>query len=245
MVPLAVSFDASGSSDPEGDHLTYSWSFGDGSSGEGLTPGHTYTAPANYVATLTVMDAAGQTDQTALLIEATQSGLEGTYFNNWSENAGGTLDLSNPALVRVDPYIAFAWGNGSPDPIIASDNFGIRWEGQIQPLYSEDYQFFSYTDDGVRVWVDGQLLVDHWSPQGPTERTGPTIALQAGIWVDLVVEYFENGGGAVAELRWESASQDEGGRSDRAPGTPHGAGNPGPAAVPDSASRGALERARC
>ena len=196
--PLAVDFDASGSSDPDGDYITHEWNFGDGSGAVGQTPSHSYATTGNYLVQLTVVDSSGQSDLATTLIEVvepTVGGIEGSYFNNWSLNGAGTLDLSNPALVRIDDDIAFDWGQGSPDPLIGNNDFGIRWEGQIQPLYSEDYQFYTYTDDGVRLWIDGTLVVDHWSDQGATERTGPVISLTAGVWYDIVMEYYENGGG--------------------------------------------------
>jgi hypothetical protein len=89
---------------------------------------------------------------------------------------------------------------------MGADSFSVRWIGQVEPLYSETYTFYTNTDDGVRLWVDGQLIVDHWVDQSPTEWSG-TIALSAGIQYDIEMEYYENGGGAVAELRWSSASQ--------------------------------------
>jgi hypothetical protein len=55
----------------------------------------------------------------------------------------------------------------------------------------------------VRLWVNNQLLIDRWVDQGPTEVTG-LIALQAGMPYDIRMEYYENGGGAVAQLFWSS-----------------------------------------
>jgi cysteine-rich repeat protein len=230
-VPLTVDFDASASSDPDGDYLTYAWSFGDADSATGTFAAHTYTERGNYVASLEVMDSAGQVASASLLIQVTETGLTGTYVNDWTLS-GGTLDVSSPALIRTDPVVDFDWGGGSPDPSIASDDFGVRWEGSIRPEFTEDYQFFTTTDDGVRLWVDGQLLIDHWLPQGPTERTGPTISLVAGQWYPIVMEYFENGIGAFAQLRWASPSQAKqlvpSGRL-----APLFGENSGPAVVPD------------
>ncbi|HUW82308.1 MAG TPA: Calx-beta domain-containing protein, partial [Phycisphaerae bacterium] len=146
------------------------------------------TLGANTVHTYTILDndVAGGT------------GLTGAYYDN--------IDFTAFALSRVDATVNFNWGSGSPDPSIGADTFSIRWTGQVQPLYSETYTFYTNTDDGVRLWVDGQLIVDHWVDQGPTEWSG-TIALSAGVQYDIEMEYYENGGDAVAELRWSSASQ--------------------------------------
>ena len=125
-------------------------------------------------------------------------GLEGTYFNN--------IDLTAPVLTRIDPVINFNWGTGSPDPAVGAETFSVRWEGQVKPSYSETYTFYTYTDDGVRLWVNGQLIIDRWIDQAPFEVSG-TIALTANQKVDIKMEYYENGGGALAKLDWSSPSQ--------------------------------------
>ncbi|HEY9845679.1 MAG TPA: PA14 domain-containing protein, partial [Candidatus Caenarcaniphilales bacterium] len=71
---------------------------------------------------------------------------------------------------------------------------------------SETYTFYVTTDDGVRLWVNGKLLVDNWVDQGPTERSG-TIALTAGQEYGIRMEYYEKVGGAMAKLTWSSAKQ--------------------------------------
>jgi len=115
------------------------------------------------------------------------------------------MDFTALTLVRVDATIAFQWGSGSPDPSIGADTFTVRWTGQVEPQYSETYTFYTNTDDGVRLWVDSQLVIDQWVDQSPTEVSG-NIALSASVKYDIVMEYYENGGGAVAELRWSSPS---------------------------------------
>ncbi len=200
--PLDVQLDAGASSDPGGEYLTASWDFGDGETGTGLVTGHTWAAEGNYVATLTVTDAAGQTATASLLIEVSEPGLTATYVNSWS-TSGGTLDLSSPALVRTDPVIDFNWGSGSPDPAVGSNDFGARWEGSVRTSVSGDHRFYPTTDDGVRLWLDGVLQIDDWTPHAPEEQTGPLVFLEAGTWYPIAMEFFENGGGAVAQLRWE------------------------------------------
>jgi len=101
--------------------------------------------------------------------------------------------------------VNFDWGSGSPDASIGADTFSARWMGQVQAQFTETYTFYTVSDDGVRLWVNGQLVVDSWVDQGPTEHSG-TIALSAGQKYDLKMEYYENGGGATAKLLWSSAS---------------------------------------
>jgi len=124
-------------------------------------------------------------------------GLKGEFYDN--------IDLTNLKFIRTNPVVDFNWGAGSPDPAIGTNTFSVRWTGQLQPQFTETYTFTTTTDDGVRLWVDGQLLVDSWVDQGATERGG-SWALRAFRRYGLRMEYYENGGSAVAQLRWSSPS---------------------------------------
>jgi len=126
------------------------------------------------------------------------TGLLGEYF-------AGT-DLQARLLSRTDAAVAFDWGTGSPAPSVPADGFSVRWSGTVLPLYSETYTFYTQSDDGVRVWINGQAVIDNWTDHASTENSG-TFALTAGQKVDVKVEYFENAGAAVAKLSWSSASQ--------------------------------------
>ncbi|MFA5328922.1 MAG: PA14 domain-containing protein [Prolixibacteraceae bacterium] len=127
------------------------------------------------------------------------TGLTGEYFSNRT--------LTGPAtLVRTDATVGFDWINGSPDPSISSDNFSVRWSGKVEALYSETYTFTTNSDDGIRLWVNGQKLVDNWTDHAATNNSG-TIDLVAGHTYDITLEFYENGGQAVAKLYWSSASQ--------------------------------------
>src|SRR6185503_8397798 len=71
--------------------------------------------------------------------------------------------------------------------------------------FSEEYTFELRSDDGGRLWVNGQLLIDFPQVQGVTSRTGK-ISLVAGNQYDLRLEYTEYTGNAVAQLLWSSQS---------------------------------------
>ena len=75
----------------------------------------------------------------------------------------------------------------------------------VQPLFNETYTFYTTTDDGVRLWVNGQLIIDHWVPQSPTTWSG-SITLQAQQLYAIELDYFQAAGGAVASLAWSSPS---------------------------------------
>ncbi len=125
-------------------------------------------------------------------------GLLAHYFSDQQETFDGA-----PTLIRIDPQINFNWGGGSPDASISDDFFTARWQGFVQPLFDGDYTFYTLSDDGVRLWVDDQLIIDRWMPQAPTEWTG-NITLQAGVDYKIKLEYYEQQGGAVMELYWSN-----------------------------------------
>ena len=70
--------------------------------------------------------------------------------------------------------------------------------------YNQTYTFYTSSDDGVRLWIDNALIIDKWIPQSQTEWSG-TIALSPGNH-DIVLEYFEESGGAMVNLSWSSPS---------------------------------------
>ena len=112
----------------------------------------------------------------------------------------------SPILTGIDPTVDFDWQRNGPTPSLPKDNFSVRWTGQIEPAHSESYTFFTQADDGTRLWVDGQLLIDDWTNHAVREKQGK-ITLEAGQKYDIKLEYFENGGQAVCKLLWSSASQ--------------------------------------
>lgn len=129
----------------------------------------------------------------------TGTGLRGEYFANRYLTAPS-------ALTREDPTVDFLWNSGAPATNMPVDNFSVRWTGSVEPRYSETYTFYTQTDDGVRLWVDGQLVINNWTDHGTTENSG-TIALEGGKKYAIRLEYYENGGGATCRLLWSSISQ--------------------------------------
>jgi hypothetical protein len=121
----------------------------------------------------------------------------GEYFNN--------KDLSGAAaMVRDDGagFIDFDFGSGSPSPAcgIGADNFSARWTRTVNFSSAGNYRFTVTANDGVRLFVDNQLLLDKWFDQ-PTTTYPVDVSLAAGAHT-LRLEHFENGGVAVAKLSW-------------------------------------------
>ncbi|MBW7474088.1 S8 family serine peptidase [Paenibacillus oenotherae] len=162
----------------------------------------TDTGLANNTTYYYVVSAVNSTGESANSAQASvtlqTNGLLGQYYDN--------ADLTNLITTRTDANVNFNWGTGSPASGVGSDTFSVRWTGKVAPLYTETYTFYTNTDDGVRLWVNGSLLIDHWVDQGATEYSG-TITLNAGQKYDIKMEYYDNIVGAVAQLSWSSSSQ--------------------------------------
>jgi hypothetical protein len=86
------------------------------------------------------------------------------------------------------------------------NNFSVRWTGQVQPRSSGNYTFTTVSDDGVRMWVNGNQIINNWQDQAPTESSG-TVTLEAGKKYDIRVEYYQGAGGAVMQLFWHGPGQ--------------------------------------
>ena len=121
----------------------------------------------------------------------------GEYYNG---STGGSPEFGELVLVREDFEINFDWGIGSPDPLVQNDGFQVRWTGTIYAEESGTYYFRAYTDDGLRLFIDEQSVIDEWWDFPATNHYGQ-IELDPGLH-DLEMEYYENGGDAVALLYW-------------------------------------------
>jgi len=147
----------------------------------------TYTVGAASSATVTIAD-----DDTG------SGGLSATYYDN--------QDFTGTSVTRTDPTVDFNWADQAPAPGIGPDTFSVRWTGRVRAQYTETYTFYTFTNDGVRLWVEGELLVDKWVQQSGGIEWSAQIALQAGRWYTVQVDYYEGMGNSVAQLLWSSPS---------------------------------------
>jgi GH35 family endo-1,4-beta-xylanase len=126
-------------------------------------------------------------------VPSSGSGLLAQYFDN--------PDLTNLTAAQTDPGVSAQWA-----PTAAGDTYSVRWSGQVEAGYTEDYTFTATADETVRVWVNGQLLVNGNGTETAAEYSG-TIGLIAGRRYDVQVEYENRVGGGQVKLEWASASQ--------------------------------------
>lgn len=125
------------------------------------------------------------------------NGLTADYF------AGNNFEQLR--FSRIDRAIDFRWST-APDARVPADHFSVRWQGVMIPRHSERYSLVTTSSNGVRLWVNGQLLINNWS-RHEEEMNTAEVDLQAGVPAALRVEFFANDGSAVARLQWASANQ--------------------------------------
>lgn len=133
--------------------------------------------------------------------ELLTSGLLGLYYAN--------PDLSgSPAASRIDHTVDFTFvdqqGHFHDQSPVGEQNFSVVWEGFVLPNKTADYTFTTLTDDGARLFVNGQLVIDEFHGQPPTKHSSQPIHLQAGHKYKIMMEYFaDHEGGEEAHLLWE------------------------------------------
>ena len=114
---------------------------------------------------------------------ATGTGLAGRYFNNMTLTDG-------PVLERVE-RVAFTWSN-SPGPGVNANQFSVRWTGFVEAKSTGTYQFQTRSNDGVRLWIDGNLVVDNWSAHGTAYNQSAPIALVKNQRYAVTMEHYDN-----------------------------------------------------
>lgn len=107
-----------------------------------------------------------------------------------------------PVLKRAETEVNFDWGLSNPAPGVPEDQFSARWTGKLVPPVSGKYRLGATADDGVRVYLDGKLIVEDWTDHAPATITGE-VTLEAEKSYDIKMEYYENKIGAVAKLVWQ------------------------------------------
>ena len=126
-------------------------------------------------------------------------GLKGEYFNNDSLQG-------EPALARTDEKINFRWGDASYDENGPVDHFSARWTGYFVPPSEDDYKFYVSADDGVRLYIGDERVIDDWQRHAETLDTFSK-HLSAGHPYRIRLEYFENTGTATARFGVASATR--------------------------------------
>ncbi len=123
-----------------------------------------------------------------------ENGINAEYFDN--KNLSG-----EPVKIVNDKQINFEWDNGSPFKDFPENNFSVRWTTYLRPPVSGEYELLAATDDGVKLYLNDKLLINDWVDRATT-TSSCKIKLEKDKPYKMVLEYYENGGGAVAKFGW-------------------------------------------
>ena len=133
------------------------------------------------------------------------TGLTGQYYNG--DNGGNpTYDAATLIATQVDPGINFN-AEGTRPAGVPSQYFSVKWTGSVKAPVDGDYVFTTNADDGIRLFIDGSLVIDDFVFQGPTLRSTGPITFAAGSTHTIEVDYFQDGGGGLAQLLWAYPGQ--------------------------------------
>lgn len=127
------------------------------------------------------------------------SGLKGEYFTNSSSSE----DFPATATIARLETVNFNWGSESPDASVSKDVFKARWTGSLKPLTNDNYTIYITASDGVRLWINNQLLIDSWTDK-PVTVNSANINLQKSRDYDIRIEYYSNTNSASCILQWSA-----------------------------------------
>jgi chitodextrinase len=151
-------------------------------------------APAGRVVVSTAVAATVEHLECRTLLAGT--GIAAAYF--------ARSNLTAVKFSRTDSVIDFAWAGGTPAASLGTDGFSTRWVGRVNPKFSGTYTFITRTSGGVRLWVNGQLVIDAWNAHSLREDHG-NIALTANTRVDIRMDYWSDGNSPAVRLDWQSS----------------------------------------
>ncbi|PTN55727.1 glycoside hydrolase family 3 protein [Stenotrophomonas panacihumi] len=145
---------------------------------------------------------------------STAQGLKGEYFR------GRTLS-GKPVISRVDPQVRFRWDNVAPtaelvargemraDQAMGTEDFSIRWTGQLLPPQDGTYTLSVVADDGFRLYVDGKKVAERWKDSARERIDDVKLDLKGGSAHDIRLEYFQHYNDASVRLAWRMPGESE------------------------------------
>jgi len=158
----------------------------------------------------------GQSSCTSMVVQPTPQsltitgigarGVVGEYFNQVDEDAPEIPGTWIPLATRVDPNISFSVVSGETGiPGLPRENYSIRWTGTITAPSTGAYTVCVVSDDGNRVWIDGELISDVWTVHGAQENCSDPLDWVAGTSHSVRFEFFQISGSMAAQLTWSSS----------------------------------------
>jgi hypothetical protein len=139
------------------------------------------------------------------------TGLKGDYYNDPDATTHLTGGIVSTILTTQINFSEDGVESASKWPKLIvpafpdNNTFSVRWTGQLVPAKTAVYTLYTVSDDGVRLYINGQAVINNWGDHSPTTNTA-SVTLEAGQTYDVILEFYENAGGAQITLEWEAAS---------------------------------------
>lgn len=162
------------------------------------TPAAGYSGPDSFTFQTSDTTTTSETATVSIIVGPSGDGLKGEYFVN--------ANFTDPKHTRIDPQIDFDWGKDSPHPTIDASTFSVVWSGTLLVPETTVYTFSALTSDGIRLYINGQRVLDNFTDQDARWTDSTPIRLKAGQYADIHAEYHKNTGSAVAKLKWTGPS---------------------------------------
>jgi hypothetical protein len=136
------------------------------------------------------------------------SGLLGQFWANTTGTAFDDVTFATPATItHTNAVVNFDWSAIGPDPLIGRTNFVTRWTGSLQPQYDDTYEFSVIASGGVRLWINGNLLVNDWTTHSFAVTNHGSTAFKAQQLYNVRLDCFQENGGVI-QLFWRRPSTD-------------------------------------
>lgn len=127
------------------------------------------------------------------LSSAQQQGLLGEYYN-------GT-NFDNYVTSRIDYGINFDYRDRGPAPGVNTEYYSIRWTGKLFAPQTGKYTFYVFADDGIRMWVNGQGMINAWF-DNDTGNYSNFLTLEGGKYYDIKIEYYNSIREGELQIKW-------------------------------------------
>ncbi len=128
--------------------------------------------------------------------EGGTGGIRGDYFV-------GTTPKGVPAVSRIESTVDFAWGAGTPDALLADNNWSARWTADLEIAVADTYTFSVNSEGCTRLWIDGQLVINQWVSWVPTTYSSLPMKMEKGFH-SLRLEFADKDRDAQQVLSWET-----------------------------------------
>jgi len=168
-----------------------------------ITPSASASVTATVTTTTVAAECTVSPTPTSTSAPVYKRGLKGVYFKDKT--------LTNAVLARLDARVNFDWANASPATNVPTDGFSVRWTGYITPKYTQTYTFKLQHNDGVKLYINNQAVINKWTNNTGTEMVADTgqIALVANTKYPIRIDYYDDTATAAVKFLWSSQSQAE------------------------------------